>query len=211
QDKIPIIFDEFSQVANSTFGQLGGTGLGLAIVRKLVQLLSGNIKVESTIGKGSRFIFEIPLEKAEENQPDTSLHPVSAPFPLPSEKKCKRLNILLAEDNLINRKLVERWLKIKGWDVIYAQNGKEALQKFQENDVDIILMDIQMPEMDGYEAALKIREMEANSGKHTPIIALTAHALESYQKRSYSSGMDDFLTKPIDPELMYNKIERLTN
>jgi len=204
QDKIPIIFEAFSQLDNSTTKQYSGTGLGLAIARNLVQLMEGTIQVESTVGKGSRFFFEIPLEKTTEKH-------IVSPESLPAEEKTfPPLNILLVEDNLINRKLLERWLKLKGWSVIYAKNGKEAVQKYKENAIDIILMDIQMPEMDGYEAAEKIREMEAFTGKHVPIIALTAHALESYMKKSYSSGMDGFLTKPIDPEMMYRTIRRLT-
>lgn len=205
QDKIPLIFEEFSQVENATVGQRSGTGLGLSIVHRLVRLMGGEINVESAVGKGSRFFFEIPLEKAVER-------PLITPPPAPAAgKEFAGLNVLLVEDNLINRKLVERWLKLKGCGVILATNGKESLQKYRENILDVILMDIQMPEMDGYEAAEKIRELEAVSGKHVPIVALTAHALESYMKRSYSSGMDDFLTKPIDPEEMYRVIEKVTN
>jgi len=205
QDKISLIFEEFSQVDSSTIRQYSGTGLGLSIVRYLVQLMEGEIKVESTVGQGSRFFFEIPLEKAGERQAVTPASPA-----IEAEQRFTRLSVLLVEDNLINRKLVERWLKLKGWEVILAKNGKEAVGKYRENTVDVILMDIQMPEMDGYEAAEKIREEEAPGGKHVPIIALTAHALESYMKKSYSSGMDDFLTKPIDPEEMYRVIGRVT-
>ncbi|MDQ1350101.1 MAG: two-component system, sensor histidine kinase and response regulator, partial [Acidobacteriota bacterium] len=213
EDKISTIFEKFSQVDNSSTRHYSGTGLGLAIVRSLVQLMGGTIEVESNFGKGSRFFFEIFLEKSLERQDrkkeelevslDTSL---SGPQ---NEIIVPHLSILLAEDNLINRKLVDRYLKMKGWDVVHAQNGTEAIQKYQENSVDIILMDIQMPEMDGYEATLKIRELEASTGKHVPIIALTAHALESYMKKSHSSGMDDYLTKPIDPIKMYRVIQNL--
>jgi CheY-like chemotaxis protein len=130
-------------------------------------------------------------------------------------KDGKKLTVLLAEDHPINRKLVERFLKLKGWKVLHAANGEEAIQKFRENPVDIVLMDIQMPEVDGYEAASKIRELEAgpNKGKgvpRVPIIALTAHALADYRDRSFSSGMDDYLTKPIDAEKLYALIRRLT-
>jgi CheY-like chemotaxis protein len=135
---------------------------------------------------------------------------ISPPSALENEKQ---LTVLLAEDHPINRKLVDRFLKIKGWTVIHAENGIEAVQKYKENDVDIILMDIQMPVMDGYEAARQIRQLEADSGKQEriPIIALTAHALESYREKSYSSGMDDCLTKPINPEKLYQLVHRLTS
>lgn len=214
QDQISAIFEKFSQVDNSSTRQHSGTGLGLAIVRSLVQLMGGTIEVESTFGKGSRFFFDIFLEKALENQDSnkeekelTVVTSLSAPQ---NETKPTHLNVLLAEDNAINRKLADRYLKMKGWDVIHAQNGIEAIQKFQENAVDIILMDIQMPGLDGYDATRKIRELEAGTGRHVPIIALTAHALESYMKKSHSSGMDDYLTKPIDPVEMYRVIQRLT-
>lgn len=105
---------------------------------------------------------------------------------------------------------MERFLTLKGWEVIHADNGKEVIRKFKKNPVDIILMDIQMPEMDGYEAAAKIRELETGTGKHVPIIALTAHALANYREKSYSSGMDDYLTKPINPEEMFRVIHKFT-
>ncbi|MCP5048572.1 MAG: response regulator, partial [bacterium] len=107
----------------------------------------------------------------------------------------KKLTILLAEDNPINRKLVERFLKKKNWKVIHAKNGEEAVQLYRENSPDLILMDIQMPEVDGYEASVRIREIETQDGsnrKHTPIIALTAHAISTYREKSFSMGMDDY-------------------
>ena len=128
-----------------------------------------------------------------------------------SEKQRSKLTILLAEDHPINRKLMERFLKLKGWDVIHAANGEEVIRKYNENRVDVILMDIQMPKMDGYEAATRIRESEAGSDKHVPIIALTAHALPDYREKSFASGMDDYLTKPINPEKMFLVIRKLTN
>ena len=210
------IFEEFSQVDSSTTRPQGGTGLGLAIVRNLVRLMGGNIGVESTMDKGSRFFFEISLEKVEEHQGsvlgESKLGPPVSSTEPGDEHKTVPLTVLLVEDNVINRRLVERLLKRKGWAVVFAQNGKEAIQQYRENTVDVILMDIQMPEMDGYEATTKIRKIEEESkGKRVPIIALTAHALESYKKRSINSGMDAYLTKPISPEEMYRVILGLTS
>lgn len=206
EDKLTVIFEKFSQVDNSFTRQHSGTGLGLAIVRSLVQLMGGTIQVESQMGQGSRFFFEIFLDK-----PRTVPIPVVSPVSIPLEETViPDLNILLVEDNLINRKLVERYLKLKGWHVIYATNGKEAVQQYQENAVDLILMDIQMPEMDGYEATQRIRQWEESRERHVPIIALTAHALDSFMKQSISSGMDGYLTKPIQPDEMYRVILRLT-
>lgn len=153
-------------------------------------------------------------ELIEEKKPkqDTQKDTVTIPPPPALEKK-EQLTVLLAEDHPINRKLMDRFLKIKGWIVLHAENGEEAVQKYKENNVDIILMDIQMPVMDGYEAAKQIRNWEADSGKHQriPIIALTAHALESYRERSYSSGMDDCLTKPVNPQHLYQLVHQLTS
>jgi signal transduction histidine kinase/ActR/RegA family two-component response regulator len=218
QEKIPTIFEKFSQVDSSTTRPHGGIGLGLAIVRDLVCLMGGNIEVESTPGKGSRFCFAISLEKVEEELRDNiseknkvNVNPPTPPSLPGKEKNITPLKVLLVEDNLINRKLVDRLLKLKGWTVVIAQNGKEAIHQYRENTVDAILMDIQMPEMDGYEATEKIRKMEEEGhGKRVPIIALTAHALESYKKRAMASGMDDYLTKPVNPEEMYRVILRLT-
>ncbi|MCP5107381.1 MAG: response regulator, partial [bacterium] len=143
-------------------------------------------------------------------QPKPVQHQPPAPVQN-GKKKESSFTVLLAEDHPINRKLVERYLKIKGWKVINATNGREAVKKYRENDIDIILMDIQMPEVDGYEAARQIRRLEEaeGKGKRIPIIALTAHALANYREKSYSAGMDDYLTKPINAEKLYTIIKTL--
>lgn len=143
-----------------------------------------------------------PVEAGKEPIPAVPVEPVIE----------KKLTVLLAEDHPINRKLAERLLKLKGWEVVHAENGKEAVEKFKENEVDIVLMDIQMPEVDGYEAAAQIRRWEAagGKGKRVPIIALTAHALANYREKSYAAGMDDYLTKPLNPDKLYRMVDRLT-
>ncbi len=341
-DKISELFEEFSQVDNSISRKYGGTGLGLTIAQNFVQCMGGSIQIESTLGEGSRFFFEITLKKtvpfdpatprvdipvfSQKNlhalvvvenkthmrilkrileywnisvatvadcdqalqylldslavvQPDliiidykmprskifaaveniTSLFsnlpfrprlllfsfenfkgsrrelldvgidrvmvkpitredlkrvleqlwenpnisiistPSTYPPPVPNGGT-HPLKILLAEDNPINRKFVERILTMKKWQVLIACNGLEAVQLFKDNPVDVVLMDIQMPDMDGYEATLRIREIEAGTGKRVPIIALTAHALADYREKSFSAGMDHYLTKPINPD-----------
>ncbi len=360
-DRLDAIFKKFSQVDGSTTRQYGGTGLGLAIARNLVQLMGGDIQVESTVGKGSRFFFALTLEKVKEQETDVpgsgyfaqknlkalaaddnetnrkilegilntweietetasdgieALEKLEAsvrekrPFdivlldyrmprmdgfeavqkaaalytgdmrkprtlllsstdirgssrqlkefgvdkvlikPLTREdlrwilvklleeetaqpgdeeagevhedppavegekKEGQKLTVLLAEDHPINRKLLDRFLTLKGWDVLHAANGEEAIQEFKIHGpgIDAILMDIQMPGVDGYAASREIRQLEMGSGtgKRVPIIALTAHALPDYREKSYSAGMDDFLTKPVDPKKLYGIIHRLT-
>lgn len=359
-DRVNALFEKFSQLDSSTTRQYGGTGLGLAIAQNLVQLMGGHIHVESIVGKGSRFFFELTLGKEEAvgtGEPETAdfadkhlnvlvaddnetnrkilegiltvwkfgtdtaadgvdaleklevsvtggrpydiifldykmprldgfdvvqkfmaLCPPDQPKPrilllssvdikssgkqlkdlgvdkvlvkpltqedlrrvlirlldkgvssadnggtgdetvpgvVPGgEPGMKRLTVLLAEDHPINRKLVERFLAIKGWDVVHAVNGREAILKFKQygDKIDIILMDIQMPEVDGYAACREIRQLEMGSDreKRVPIIALTAHALADYREKSYSAGMDDYLTKPVNPEKLYRIIQRLT-
>jgi PAS domain S-box-containing protein len=212
REKVASLFEKFSQLDSSTTRQHGGTGLGLAIAGDLVRLMGGRIEVESTPGKGSRFFFEIVLEKGEAPLQKAGVQ-ISPPPSFITAEKGKQLRVLLAEDHPINRKLVERLLKIKGWEVIHAENGEEAVQKYKENNVDIILMDIQMPVMDGYGAAVQIRELEANKGgrERVPIIALTAHALNHYREKSYSAGMDGYLTKPINADELYRVVYRFTS
>jgi PAS domain S-box-containing protein len=228
-DKIGTLFKKFSQVDTSTTRLHGGTGLGLAIAQSLVRLMGGNIQVKSTVGTGTRFYFEITLGKEIvkpfNDKVPAAIDAIREKSIGPAESKQGKLTVLLAEDHPINRRLVERFLTIKGWQVIHAENGREAIQKFRENQgkVDIILMDIQMPEVDGYEAAAKIRQLEqeveaaggADTGtgkaKRVPIIALTAHALASYQEKSYSAGMDGYLTKPINPEKLYELVYAFTS
>ncbi len=394
-EKIPLLFEKFFQVDSSTSRSHGGTGLGLAIAQNLVQLMGSEIKVESTLGKGSRFYFQVTLPKVEksteapkslvgkdeepgieilanqglralivdDNETNLRLlqgimqewkletdiagsgdaalkklttayqvghpfhfilldyrmpgmdglsvveklwklaphskevnagdgknseekdqmgktvrlgeqppnHPkiillssvdikrnqeeieragiagvlvkpvlhddlkrvllkVSQPYlqeaakspapqeafrtqtPASAEEQNNKLTVLLAEDHPINRKLAERFLKKKGWNVLTAENGEEAIQRFNENQVDLILMDIQMPGVDGYEAARVIRETEdrEGKGKRVPIIALTAHASDNYREKSFDSGMDAYITKPLNKDQLYRLIDKFT-
>ncbi len=191
------IFEPFRQVDGSTTRRHGGTGLGLAITRKLVEMQGGTISYESTPGRGTVFRVEIPYRSAE---PD-----LDEARPRPGD-----VTVLVVEDNPVNRKVASRLLERRGYRVRLAENGREALEALREEAADVVLMDVQMPEMDGLEATRRIRGGEAGDElRLVPIVALTAHVSEDDRRRCQEAGMDAFLTKPIDPELLHETIESL--
>jgi CheY-like chemotaxis protein len=187
------IFESFSQLDTSTTKNYQGTGLGLAISKRLVEIMKGKIGVQSTGGKGSVFWLVIPL-KAE--MPEEEIFDESRIIEL-----LKEFRILMVEDNLINQKISKVILEKSGCKLDVANNGKEGLEKYKENPYDLILMDIQMPVMDGLEATRQIRQYEKKQGeRHAFIVALTANALESDRKKAKESGMDGFIAKPFNPK-----------
>jgi signal transduction histidine kinase/CheY-like chemotaxis protein/HPt (histidine-containing phosphotransfer) domain-containing protein len=198
------IFGSFSQADSSTTRKYGGTGLGLSICKKLVEGMGGEIGFQSEEGKGTQFWFHIPHEKGSEAAVESHVHK-----PNSMKKKLSSIHILLAEDNAINRKVAMKALGRLGYLVDTVTNGKEALDALFTAHYDIVLMDCQMPVMDGYQAAVAIREKEATLGKRTPIIALTAHALASDRKKCLDAGMDDYVIKPFDPLQLDKVIESL--
>jgi signal transduction histidine kinase/ligand-binding sensor domain-containing protein/ActR/RegA family two-component response regulator len=196
-DKLGAIFESFVQADASTSRRYGGTGLGLTISRMLVNLMGGRIWVESQPGKGSRFHFTARFGRAV--SPAAPPAKTSAQPPPPA---ARQLRVLLAEDNPVNQKISRAMLEKVGHTVISALNGVEALTKYQDQAFDMILMDVQMPDMDGLEATRRIRQLEEVSKRHIIIIALTAHAMKGDQERFLESGMDAYLGKPVrSPDL----------
>jgi signal transduction histidine kinase/ActR/RegA family two-component response regulator len=200
KDKLKTLFQTFYQVDSTSKRKYGGTGLGLSIVKKLVELMGGKIEVESEEGLGSKFSFEMTFEKVNKSSINEELS-----IKIYSEKDMN-LHILVVEDSKVNQLLIKKILTKKNWVVETANNGKEALEKLEKEEYDLILMDIQMPVMDGYEASKIIREKEKITQKHIPIIALTANATEEDQRKSIEVGMDEYLTKPIKSESLYLNI-----
>lgn len=200
-DKQATIFQPFQQADSSISRHYGGTGLGLAISSQLIGMMGGNLQVESDPGHGSIFHFSVPLQQTAK--------PQQAPQPdkrLVLEQAIRPLDILLAEDNAVNRMLAVRLLNKVGHRVTVAENGREALESWSKQKPDVILMDVQMPLMDGLEATQLIRQQEASAGDdsgRTPIIALTANAMSRDREQCLQAGMDGFLSKPFNaPDLL---------
>jgi PAS domain S-box-containing protein len=206
---LKMIFDPFTQADSSTTRVHGGTGLGLAISARLVKMMDGEIWVESEPDRGSEFHFTARFGAAE-NGPALTYPsaPEAASITLSPEvarEPAESLRVLLAEDNAVNRKVATRMLEKRGHQVVVTSNGKEALAALQKGTYDLVLMDVQMPEMDGLEATRTIRGSERGTGFHQQIIALTAHAVIGDRERCLEAGMDGYLTKPLRP----NELDQL--
>lgn len=209
------LFKSFSQVDGSTTRKYGGTGLGLAISKQLVQMMGGEIWVDSEESRGSTFNFTLVMSlpkggAQEESARRRALHQeagaVEAGEP---EPPARVLRVLLAEDNLVNQKLAVALLRKKGWEASVVGNGREAVDAVKAEPFDLVLMDVQMPEMDGYDATASIRAGEMGTGAHIPIIAMTAHAMKGDRERCIEAGMDGYVTKPVKASELYEAILEL--
>lgn len=207
KEKIDTIFESFTQTSRYITREFGGTGLGLTIVKKLVTQLHGSINVESTINKGSDFIIRIPFVIPTSEELETTNTPVIAAQNNTAIGNLN-LNILLAEDNEYNQILAETRLNSWNCNVDIANNGLEAIEKLRKNDYHLILMDIQMPIMNGYEATKRIRTEFTSYKKEIPIIALTAHASNGDAKIAKKLGFNDYLFKPFNLKLLHNKLKQ---
>jgi signal transduction histidine kinase/DNA-binding NarL/FixJ family response regulator/HPt (histidine-containing phosphotransfer) domain-containing protein len=194
------LFQPFFQVDGSSTRRYGGSGIGLALAKKLVELMGGVIGVESTLGKGSLFWFTLPLGKQHLATVPTPARLVKQ-YATDSARPGATPRILVAEDNLVNQKLVTRVLEKLGYDVRLVFNGQEAVHAIEQGAYAAVLMDCQMPVMDGLTATETIRAWEsAHQQRRTPIIALTAHLVAGDRERCLAVGMDDYLTKPLNPD-----------
>lgn len=205
-DKLNSIFEGFTQATNDTTRKYGGTGLGLTIVKQLVEQQGGNIHVKSEVGHGSVFSFNLTFRKSCEILKKNNPHAVDN-----VPKKVEQLNVLLVEDNYLNQVLATKVLTNWKWNVEVAENGLVAVEKLQKNNYDLILMDIQMPEMDGYEATRYIRKKLAPPKSTTPIIAMTAHAISGEIERCEQTGMNGYISKPFNEDNLYSKILTVLN
>ncbi|MBF0483186.1 MAG: PAS domain S-box protein [Candidatus Omnitrophica bacterium] len=205
-DKIDKIFEVFTQAEDSTARRYGGTGLGLAISKRLVEMMEGRIWVESVEGKGSTFLFTANFDVVKDVS-GSAVDTMGDFIPQGVTSEIKHLKILLAEDNLVNQKIASRMLEKQGWEVLAVVNGKDVLKAMREDRFDLILMDSYMPEMDGLQATRTIRDLEKNTGKHIPIIALTARAMQEDRQICLDAGMDGYVAKPIDRKKLVKEIE----
>ncbi len=202
-DKQKTIFEAFIQADTSSTRHYGGTGLGLAIVSQLVALMQGRIWLQSKPGDGSTFYFTArfglatAIPATEETQPREE-RTAAAPS--------RKLHILVADDNLVNLRLARSLLAKQGHSVVTVGSGREALAALEQRNFDLVLMDVQMPDMDGFEATKVIRAQERISRKHLPIVAMTAHAMIGDRERCVAAGMDAYVTKPVDANKLFDAI-----
>jgi PAS domain S-box-containing protein len=193
-DQIPLVFEKFTQLEGAAERRTNGTGLGLSICRKLIDLMGGSIQVASQPGKGSRFWFDVEVPFAGQERMTAPAKPQATA----DVSRARDARVLLVEDNPVNRQFALAVLKSVGAMITVAVDGSEAVRLASESEYDLILMDCQMPVMDGYEATRRIRA----AGITTPVIALTANAMEGDRDRCAAAGMDDYLAKPIRPDTL---------
>jgi PAS domain S-box-containing protein len=205
EEDIQRLFGDFTQLDNSLSKRFQGTGLGLAISKRLVELMGGEISVESRYGKGSTFYFTILVDVPDEEQANNNTND----YPL-IQQSAHNLNILLVEDDPVSQLIMKQIGKLKGWHLTVASNGREAIDICEASDFDLLLMDIQMPEMNGFEVTQVIREKEKLTGGYVPIIATTAYAMSGDKEKCLNVGMNDYISKPIEMKKLCEVIERLT-
>jgi CheY-like chemotaxis protein len=199
-ERLANVFDAFAQADTSITRRYGGTGLGLTISARLVGLMGGQLQVRSQLGEGTEFWFDLVLPLSSSPEADTS----QLSHDLPTG-----LDILVAEDHPINQVVARKVLEHLGHKVTLVDNGVKAVQACARHRFDLVFLDIQMPELDGFGAARRIRAAELDRGVRTPLLAMTAHAMEGYRERCLAGGMDGYVTKPVDRKQLVQEMRRV--
>ena len=207
ENDIANVFKSFNQLGTTRDSNHRGTGLGLVIAAELVEMMGGKICVESNPGVGTTFYFTAGFPLAPSNQGQAGFGKGPSPTQKKKERRQQPLHILLVEDEYINRTLAVSVLESEGWVVATAENGTQALDLLNNQDFDLILMDIQMPELNGYETTLAIRQKEQGTNQHMPIIAMTAYAVKGDREKCLAAGMDGYVSKPMRPDKLRDEIE----
>jgi CheY-like chemotaxis protein len=197
---LPLLFSKFIQADPSVFRRTRGTGLGLAISKQLAELMAGSVGASSEEGRGSTFWVDLPLKPVHEYAQ------LETPQDKSREPDLAGMRVLLAEDNAFSQSVLVKLLEKHGMAVDAVANGREAVSNYGESKYAVILMDCQMPEMDGYEATRKIRELERSHHRRTPVIAITGRAMASERNRCHAAGMDDCLVKPVASAALFDCI-----
>lgn len=203
QDKFDLIFESFEQASKDTTRKFGGTGLGLTITKRLLELQGSKIQLESKLGEGSKFYFQLKFRKdisEKHKNPNT--------IEKSKENSLKGTRVLIVEDNNVNQLIATKFLEKWGASVSIAENGLEGVEMVKNNQYDVVLMDLQMPEMDGFEATRNIRKMKGSYYEELPILALTAAAMVEVREQVLSAGMNDYISKPFNPNELFSKINR---
>jgi len=206
------IFLPFTQSEEHSKRKYGGTGLGLSIVQKLVTLMNGKVQVRSTEGNGAAFLVSLPLPECVAPNAVLGQQPSIAFADNSDDQSSGKRPILLVEDNLVNQKVIRTQLEKLGYSVNVAQDGSEGFETWKSSQFDIVLSDLHMPVMDGFEMTDKIRTTERQTDRpRTLIIAITANALSGEAERCKAAGMDDYLSKPVRFDLLSETLQRCTN
>jgi signal transduction histidine kinase/ActR/RegA family two-component response regulator len=201
-----LIFEPFRQADGSVTRKHGGTGLGLAICSSLVKMMGGSISVSSVPGQGSTFSFTVRCQAGQQGQ---GSDPNSAIWAPAGAGRGAGNRILVAEDNPVNQLLMVRLLERHGYHVVVAGNGRAALAAISQQNFDLVLMDVQMPELDGLEATRQLRESELSSGRYLPVVAMTAHAMQGDREKCLQAGMTAYVAKPVRPEELFKVMDEL--